>query len=458
MTRILFVIAVGLFAFTKITLADSPNIIIIYTDDQGYQDVGVFGSPNIKTPNLDGMAEAGRKFTNYYVASSVCSPSRAALLTGCYPPRIGVTKVLFPRDRVGLNPQETTLAEILKSKGYATAAVGKWHLGHHPKFLPTNHGFDSYFGIPYSNDMDAVKPNTNSVQGLDEAWKLGKEAIGFWNVPLMRNEKIVERPADQTTLTKRYTKEAVKFIERKRENPFFLYLAHTMPHIPLFVSEDFYIEDVKKAYQATIQEIDWSVGRILNAVKRAGQNENTLIVFSADNGPWLGKKHHGGAALPLRDGKFSQFEGGQRVACIMQWSGTIPASSECSEMASTIDLLPTIAGLAGVDISSGPKIDGLNILALMKGETLSVELKNRSFYFYRGTTLRAVRNGPWKSFLPGSRRNRTTPAQLYHLSSDINEQTDRSADNPEVVERLSSTAIEFDEDLKNNRRPIGQLN
>jgi len=224
-----------------------PNFVIIFTDDQGYQDVGCFGSPSIKTPNLDLMAAEGMRFTDFYSAASVCSPSRAALLTGCYPPRVGITRVLFPRDNIGLNPQERTIADILKGKGYVTACIGKWHLGHLPEFLPTSNGFDSYLGIPYSNDMDGVKGKDKN---LDRAWR--QKDYSPWNVPLMRNEEIIERPADQTTLIKRYTDEAVEFIRSSKGKPFFLYLPHTMPHIPLFVSDEFYVEDVQKAYKATI--------------------------------------------------------------------------------------------------------------------------------------------------------------------------------------------------------------
>ena len=284
-----------------------PNFIVIFTDDQGYQDVGCFGSPNIRTPNLDRMAVEGMRFTDFYSAAAVCSPSRAALLTGCYPPRVGITKVLFPRDNIGLNPEEVTIADVLKGEGYATACIGKWHLGHLPEFLPTSNGFDSYLGIPYSNDMDGVQGKNKN---LDRAWR--EKDYSPWNVPLMRNEEEVERPADQTTLIERYTEEAVGFIKGNKRKPFFLYLPHTMPHIPLFVSDEFYKEDPQKAYKATIEQIDWSVGQVLRAVKDIGADERTLVIFTSDNGPWLSKKHHGGSALPLRDGKFSTYEGDRK--------------------------------------------------------------------------------------------------------------------------------------------------
>ena len=305
------------------------NIILIFMDDQGYQDVGVFGSKTIKTPHLDRMAGEGMKFTDFYSLAAVCSPSRAGLMTGCYPPRVGITGVLFPRHTIGLNPEETTVAEILKTRGYATAAVGKWHIGHLPKFLPTNHGFDSYFGIPYSNDMDGLKGKDRN---LDRAWV--ERDITPWNVPLLRDTKEIERPVDQNTLTTRYTEEAQKFIRTNKDKPFFLYMPHTMPHIPLFVSDKFYTKDPKQAYIRTIEELDHSIGQVLKTLKDTGVDDNTLVVFTSDNGPWhLRLRHHGGSALPLRGAKFSTWEGGMRVPTIMRWPGEIPVGSVCSELA-----------------------------------------------------------------------------------------------------------------------------
>lgn len=422
---------------------DKPNFIIIFTDDQGYQDVGCFGSPNIYTPNLDRMAAEGMKFTDFYVAASVCSPSRAALLTGCYPPRVGITKVLFPGDSIGLNCEEVTIADILKSRGYATACVGKWHLGHLPQFLPTNNGFDSYFGIPYSNDMDGVKGKNKD---LDRTWR--QKDYSPWNVPLMRDEDIVERPADQTTLIERYTQEAVKFIHNNKNNPFFLYLPHTMPHIPLFVSDEFFVEDVKKAYKATIEQIDSSVGRILEALKKAGVDKNTLVVFTSDNGPWLGKKHHGGSALPLRDGKFSTYEGGMREPCIACWPGRIPAGAVCSEVCSTIDLLPTFARLAGAELSDERVIDGKDIWPLMTGKP-GAKSPHETFFYYRGNNLEAVRNARWKL-------RRTKQTELYDLKDDISEKQNLADKHPDIVKRLSDMMGEFDRELKSNARSPGK--
>lgn len=424
--------------------AGKPNFVIIFTDDQGYQDVGCFGSPSIRTPNLDRMAAEGMRFTDFYSAASVCSPSRAALLTGCYPPRVGITKVLFPRDNIGLNPEEHTIADILKGKGYVTACIGKWHLGHLPEFLPTSNGFDSYFGIPYSNDMDGVKGKDKN---LDRAWR--QKDYSPWNVPLMRDKEIIERPADQTTLIERYTDEAVKFIRSSRDMPFFLYLPHTMPHIPLFVSDEFYVEDVQKAYKATIEQIDSTVGRILGVLKDTGVDKNTLVVFTSDNGPWLGKKHHAGSALPLRDGKFSTYEGGMREPCIMRWPRRIPAGEECSELCGTIDLLPTFAQLAGAEMSPDRVIDGKDIWPLMEGRS-GAKSPHKAFFYYRGKNLQAVRSGKWKF------RRVKKNTELYDLQADIGEKINLADKHPEIVGRLTGIMEEFDRDLKANSRPAGK--
>ncbi len=422
-----------------------PNFVIIFADDQGYQDVGCFGSPTIKTPNLDRMASEGMKFTDFYVAASICSPSRAALMTGCYPPRVGITKVLFPRDNIGLNPDEITIADILKSRGYATACVGKWHLGHLPEFLPTSNGFDSYLGIPYSNDMDGVDGKDKN---LDRAWRA--KDYSPWNVPLMRDKKIIERPADQTKLIERYTEEAVRFIHKSKDKPFFLYLPHTMPHIPLFVSDEFYVEDVYKAYKATIEQIDSSVGRVLAALKDAGVDKNTLVVYTSDNGPWLGKKHHGGSALPLRDGKFSTYEGGMREPCIMRWPGRIPAGQVCGELCGTIDLLPTFAALAGAKVPSDRVIDGRDIWPLMAGEP-GAKSPHDAYFYYRGTTLEAVRSGNWKL------RRVKKDVELYDLEADIGEKNNLADAHPEIVERLTGVMRQFDRSLKASSRPPGKV-
>ena len=433
----------------------SPNFVLIFMDDQGYQDVGVFGSKTIRTPNLDNMANEGMKFTDFYSLAAVCSPSRAGLMTGCYPPRVGITKVLFPRDIIGLNPDETTIAEILKTKNYSTTAIGKWHIGHLPKFLPTNHGFDSYFGIPYSNDMDGVKGKSRN---LDRAWV--ERDISPWNVPLLRNTKEIERPADQNSITKRYTQEAQKFIRNNKDNPFFLYLPHSMPHIPLFVSDDFYSNNPKEAYIRTIEEIDHSIGQILKTLKETGVDNNTLVVFTSDNGPWhLKLRHHGGSALPLRGAKFSTWEGGMRVPTIMRWPGKIPAGSVCKEIAAACDILPTFAKLAKAELPKH-KIDGKNIWPLMS-EGINAKSPHTDFYYYRGNGLRAIRSGNWKLHIGNNNKKQKTkqlPLTLYNLEKDISEKNDVAAKNQTVVNSLYKRAQAFDMELKTNARPPGKIN
>ena len=408
---------------------DKPNFIIIFTDDQGYQDVGCFGSPNINTPNLDRMAAEGMKFTDFYVAASICSPSRAALLTGCYPPRVSITKVLFPRDSIGLNPKEVTIADILKAQGYATACVGKWHLGHLRQFLPMQQGFDSYYGIPYSNDM-RIKRGDKS------------------GPPLMRNEDIIEHPAEQATLTQRYTEESIKFITENKNRPFFLYLPHTMPHVPLFVSGKFKGKSKRGLYGDVIEEIDWSVGRILKTLKELGIDEKTLVLFTSDNGPWLGKKHHGGSALPLRDGKFTTYEGGMREPTIMRWPGEIPEGKVCGEVCGTIDLLPTFARLAGAEPPADRVIDGKDIWPLISGRPRA-KSPHKAFFYYRGNKLEAVRSGRWKL-------HRKKKTALYDLEIDISEKNNLAAGHPKIVKRLTGVMEKFDRELKANARPPGR--
>ena len=347
------------------------NFIIIFTDDQGYQDLGCFGSEDIKTPHIDRMASEGRMLTSFYSANPVCSASRAALMTGCYPRRVLETKtVLFPGDNVGLHPEETTIADMLKTKGYATACVGKWHLGHHPEFLPTAQGFDSYFGIPYSNDMshpaDAKRPRYGK---WDEYWSKPKES-GVWKTPLIENEKILEHPVDQRTITRRYTDRAISFIrEPTKTTPFFLYLAHSMPHVPLYLPDELYNPDPKRAYISVIEHIDAEVGRILDTLRKEGLDQNTYVIFTSDNGPWLRFTHHAGKAGPLRDGKGSTFEGGMRVPCVTWAPGRIPANSKSNDIASTIDLLPTIASIAGIEPKTKGPIDGLNLADFLHGKS-----------------------------------------------------------------------------------------
>jgi arylsulfatase A len=434
--------------------AASPNIVLLFTDDQGYQDIGCFGSPKIRTPNLDKMAAEGRKFTDFYVAAPICSASRAALLTGCYCQRVSVTGVYFPKHKVGLNPDEITIADMLKAKGYATACIGKWHLGHKPPFLPTKQGFDTYFGIPYSNDMThdptmKLAETVNWLQGATkEQFQTGKPKRNW--APLMRDEEVIEYPVDQSTLTKRSTEEAVKFISANKEKPFFLYMPYTMPHVPLFASADFEGKSPRGLYGDVIEEIDWSVGEILKTLKEAGLDENTLVVYTSDNGPWLSKGTNGGSALPLRSGKFTTYEGGMREPCIMRWPGKIPAGTVCGEIAATIDLLPTFAAVAGVEAPNDRVIDGHDILTLMNGDA-DAKSPHDAYYFYRGNALQAIRMANWKLHMNGNN------SELYDLAADISESNNLAAANPEVVARLKLQAEKFNTKLMANRRPAGKM-
>ena len=406
--------------------ADKPNFVIIFTDDQGYADVGCFGAEGFETPNLDHMATEGAKFTSFYSAAPVCSPARAAILTGCYPMRVSIPRVLFPRDNIGLNPDEITIADILKARGYATCCIGKWHLGHLPTFLPTRQGFDYYFGIPYSNDMGPVV--------------------------LVENEETIERKPDQSQLTRRYTEKAVEFIKKNSKQPFFLYLPHTMPHVPLYASDAFKGKSKQGLYGDVIMEIDWSVGEILKTLKQLGLDEKTLVIFTSDNGPWLSKGDHGGSAKPLRDGKFATYEGGMREPCIMRWPGKIAAGSVCSEMATTMDFLPTFAKLAGAKVPTDRIIDGKDISALMTDPKAKTPYK--TFFYYFETQLGAVRSGKWKLVLERKRENQTIGAALYNLDQDIGEQHDVTTEHPAVVERLSALAEKMREELGDSVKAV----
>ncbi|MEC7201135.1 MAG: sulfatase [Verrucomicrobiota bacterium] len=435
------------------TLAASvPNIILIMTDDQGYQDLGCYGSPNIQTPHLDQLAREGMRFTDFYSGNSVCSPSRAALLTGCYPTRVHIPGVLFPRDTTGLHPNEITLAEMLKSAGYATTCIGKWHLGHHPDFLPTRQGFDHYFGIPYSNDMtiDQSAPLAEKVfwrEGMTREKMLAEKPRKNW-VPLMRDEEVVEYPCDQATLTQRYTQEAVSFIQSHQEKPFFLYLPHTMPHIPLAATPSFRGRSKGGFYGDTIEEMDAGVGQILEALKRLKLEEKTLVIYTSDNGPWNLKNGHGGSALPLRGYKFQTYEGGMRVPCIMRWPGVIPEGATCSEIIASIDLLPTLAGLAKVDLPNDRVIDGVDVFSMMRGQRV-VPPRDHYFY-YRGRKLEAMRKGPWKLRL-------AKEVELYHLGRDLSETTNLAEQELERVRSMQEAMGAFDKALRESARPAGSL-
>lgn len=443
--------------FSPSLKAELPNFIIIFTDDQGYEDIGCFGSPKIKTPHLDKMATEGRKFTSFYSANSVCSPSRAALMTGSYPTRVSVPGVLFPRYEIGLNPDEVTIAEVLKGKGYATACIGKWHIGHKPKFLPTRQGFDSYFGIPYSNDMtidpEALLADNINLRNGFTADRIKKEKPKKNLVPLMRNEEVIEYPCDQTTLTKRYTEEAVKFISENKDSPFFLYLPHTMPHIPLFASEQFKGKSKRGLYGDTIEEIDWSVGQILKSIKEKGIDQKTLVIYTSDNGPWKLDRGRGGSAYPLRGYKFQTYEGGMRVPCIMRWPGKVPEGTSCDEVAASIDLMPTIAKLAGAKILKDRKIDGKDIWPLMSGTEGAVS-PHDMYYYYKGNRLESARHGKWKIRRSGKK---SQSVELYDLDSDISETKNLAKENEALVKDMIKKMNLFDEDLKKSQRPVGKL-
>jgi arylsulfatase A-like enzyme len=423
-----------------------PNFVIIYADDLGYADIGPFGCQNHRTPHLDRMAREGRIFTNFYVTSGVCSPSRSSLMTGCYPRRVNLHQneqqawVLFPGNKRGLNPSERTIAEVLKEKEYATAIIGKWHLGDQPAFLPTRQGFDSYFGIPYSNDM-----------GHDSR----PEPYRYPPLPLLRDEQVIEEEPDQRYLTRRYTEAAIAFINQNATRPFFLYLPHTMPHWPQYASENFAGKSANGKWGDAVEEIDWSTGQILDAIRRAGIEQRTLVIFTSDNG---GAIHHGASNAPLKGGKGTTWEGGHRVCNVMWWPQSIPAGTRCDELATTMDMLPTLAGLAGVEVPEDHVIDGKNIWPLMTGQAGAKSPHDRYYYYFRGD-LHAVRSGPWKMFVQQRppRRQPGKPAPepfatdqrpvLYNLDEDISETKDVAAQHPEVIQRLMQYVREARTDL-----------
>ncbi len=430
-----------------------PNVVIIFCDDLGWGDLGSFGNPVIQTPHLDRMAAEGQKWTEFYVASPVCTPSRAALMTGRYPIRNGMTSakrvVLFPNSGGGLPQEEVTLAELLKQKDYATGCFGKWHLGHLPQFLPTSQGFDTYYGIPYSNDMDKVKgsPNYNQEGRKDPNYFPSHE---HYNVPLMRDTTIVERPADQRTITRRYTEQAIEFIQANRSNPFFVYLPHSLPHIPLFASEAFRGTSVRGLYGDVIQEIDWSVGQILQTLRDLELAENTLVMFSSDNGPWLSFHTHGGSAGPLRAGKGTTFEGGQRVPTLFWWPGHIPAGTVVTDMGSTMDLMATVASLTGTQAPQDRKLDSHDLSPALLGTGKS---PRQTMAYWTRAELHAYREGPWKLHVKQrepvnyGRAVELDAPELYHVEHDISEKYNVANRHPEIVQRLLSSMAQHQADI-----------
>jgi arylsulfatase A-like enzyme len=425
---------------------DAPNIVIVFADDMGYADLHCYGA-GYQTPHLDRLAANGTRFTSFYAAQAVCSASRAALLTGCYPNRIGLTGALGPNARHGIADSEMTIAELVKQRGYATAIFGKWHLGHHPQFLPLRHGFDEYLGLPYSNDMWPRHPTAPQ---------------SYPPLPLIEGDKVVKIDPDQTQLTTMYTERAVSFIERNERRPFLLYLPHSMPHVPLHVSDKFRGKSGAGIYGDVIQEIDWSVGEILGVLRDRGLEERTLVIFTSDNGPWLSYGDHAGSAGPLREGKGTSWEGGVRVPGIMRWPGHIPAGTICTEPAMTIDILPTIATLTRTKLPAH-KIDGLDICSLLRGEA-GARSPHEALFFYWANHLQAVRNGRWKLHFPhdyttldgkpGGSRGKPAPYEkgntgqaLYDLATDIGEKTNLLERHPEIVRRFEALAETAREDL-----------
>ena len=410
-----------------------PNIIVIFTDDQGYGDLGCYGHPTIRTPHLDRLAAEGMKLTQFYVASPVCTPSRAALLTGCYPKRVHMHEhVVFPEDDYGLHPDEVTMAEVLGDAGYVTACVGKWHLGHRPGLLPTSQGFDEFYGVPYSNDMSRVHRPADSPYPH--------------RLPLMRGETVIEWEPDQRTLTRRYTEASVDFMKRHADAPFFLYLAHSMPHIPLYASEAFKGRSPRGLYGDVIEEIDWSVGEIRAALEHLGVAEETIIIFTSDNGPWLPFKEDGGSAGPLRGGKGSNWEGGQRVPCIIWWPGHIEASAMRDDLVTTMDLLPTFATIAGATLPDA-QIDGIDMSSWLAGKG-DAGREHFVYYTSRGE-LAGVRRGPWKLLLEGPK--------LFNVEVDVGEEWDRSDAQPALVEELLALARSIDGAIEANARPVKHI-
>jgi arylsulfatase A-like enzyme len=421
-----------------------PNVVLVYADDLGYGDIGAYGAPRIRTPHIDRLAVEGVRFTDFYVAQAVCSASRAALLTGAYPNRIGILGALMPESTIGIADGDTTLAQLLKGRGYATAIYGKWHLGHLPPFLPTRHGFDEYLGLPYSNDMWPNHPEKK-----------------FPPLPLYSGDAVLTLNPDQSQLTGAYTRQAVAFIEAHRGRPFFVYLAHTMPHVPIFASERFRGRSRQGLYGDVIEELDDSVGQVLAALRRLSLERDTLVVFASDNGPWLSYGDHAGSAGPLREGKGTAFEGGVRVPFVARWPGRIPAGTVVREPAITIDVLPTIARIVGAPLPGRP-IDGLDISPLVLGDA-GARSPHEALLFYYGTELRALRSGRYKLVLPhrsqtldgpagsngvpGKYRQEDVPLALYDLVAEVGETTDVAAEHPDVVARLSALAEKAREDL-----------
>lgn len=444
---LLFVVCLGL--TQSLAVAEQPNFIIIFTDDQGYGDLGCFGGEHVSTPRIDQMAKEGSRLTSFYVAAPVCTPSRAALMTGCYPKRIDMATgsnfgVLLAGDTKGLNPNEVTIAEVLRGAGYRTAMFGKWHLGDQPEFLPTAQGFDEFFGIPYSHDIHPFHPR--------------QERFQFPPLPLLDNDTVIEMDPNADLLTRRITERAVAFIEQNKDEPFFLYVPHPIPHRPLHVSPPYMegvADDVRdklsretnsidyptrdQLFRQAIAEIDWSVGRILDTLKALDLDDKTVVIFTSDNGPAIGR------AGPLKGRKGSTHEGGMREPTVIRWPGKIPAGKSNDELMTTMDLLPTFAKLAGGDIPDDRVIDGKDIWQTLTGDSPT---PHEAFFYHRGNVLEAVRAGKWKLRVNGGK-----PTALFDLENDLGERLNLIGSNPEIVERLSGFLTAFSEDIAENSRP-----
>lgn len=445
-----------------------PNVIIIFTDDQGYQDIGCFGSPDIKTPHLDQMAKEGIKLTDFYAAQAVCSASRAGLLTGSYPNRLGVHGAFMPNSKQGLNLSETTIAEMLKEIDYNTAAFGKWHLGDHPSFMPNNQGFDEYFGIPYSNDMWPLHPQQGPIFDFDI-------------LPLYENERVIDTLTDQSLLTTQITKRSTDFIKKNKENPFFLYVAHPQPHVPLYVSDKFKGKSERGLYGDVIMEIDWSVGQILATLKEQDLDDDTIVIFTSDNGPWLNYGDHAGCAYPLREGKGTALEGGQREPCIIRYPKKIKPGGVIDVPMMAIDVLPTIAEITGAQLPTH-KIDGKNIWDIWTG--VSKTSPQEAYYFYYHVNeLHGVRYGKWKMYFPHRYRtlngrkggenglpveyeyNTIDEIELYDLTADISETKNIADQHPTVITKIKALADKMRNELGDSlteqigtgNRPIGKV-
>jgi arylsulfatase A len=424
-----------------------PNIILINCDDLGYGDLGCYGSTINKTPAIDKMAAEGMRFTDFYMASPVCSPSRGAMLTGCYPPRISFGAfdgrwVLFPGQPLGLNPDEITIAKLLKQQNYATKIVGKWHCGDQKEFLPTRHGFDSYYGIPYSNDMGIQKEDDPNPP-----------------LPLLRDEEVIQAQPDQRGITERYVEESVRFIREHKNQPFFLYLAHMHVHLPHYPPERFVRESENGVYGAAVACIDWATDVLLHELKALGLDDDTLVIFTSDNGSRMDGQ--GGSNGALRATKGTTWEGGQRVPCIMRWPGKVPAGQTCSELTSAMDFYPTLAAIGGADVPTDRIIDGKDIRPLMQGEE-GTTTPHDAFFYYKRNAIEAVRSGHWKLHV---RKDDKEIHALYNLDTDVGETTNLYDQHPDIVQNLKAKIDACRQDIGDdaadikgqNIRPAGRV-